>query len=53
MLIAIACLTVAAILGLAVLGHMVALHVIFASADHADSRREGRTSRSFLPDVPV
>jgi hypothetical protein len=38
---------------ISVCGPLAALRTIFTSADHADYRREVRTPRSFLPDVPV
>lgn len=53
MLIVIALCLVAALAGLAVVGHVVVLQTIFTSADHADCRREVRVARTFLPDVPV
>ena len=53
MLVAIILCTIAALAGLAVIGHVVALRAIFTSADHADCRRDVRVARTFLPDVPV
>lgn len=46
-------LAVACFVGLVVLGHVLVLQALFASADHAEGKRERRKSRGILPRLPV
>ncbi len=43
---------IACFVGLVVLGHILLLQVLFASADHASGKRERRKPRDVLPNIP-
>lgn len=46
-------LAIAGFVGLVVLGHVLVLQALFASADHADGKRKPRKADGILPHLPV
>lgn len=42
---------IAAFIGIVILGHILVLQALFASADHADGTREHRTPKGWQPDI--